>query len=734
MGALLSSLPGSALLAAALLLSPWVGAGDAAPDPAVRFEVRECGGTGATALPVTLSALLAPGVFRDGELCAVVRDGGPGGAPAVVATQVDLLSRHADGSLQHALVTLPLDLAAHATREVWLVPSPAPPLVGPFEPHEGATAAAPPVAVELVTPAGARFTAIVAAPPLELASARGPVDGPLAREFEQVARLAGSDGTLLQLEVRVRWRQLRGVAGARVEVVVENCALLGGADDPPPADIEFARLFVLAGDAVVAELRDGVIWDRTRFAVRRHVGGAAPPRLLVREELAYLIRHGWIPPYDARRPLAPARADALAQRLIDGTQNGTLAAANFELGVPLDSGPIARHMPGTGDRGDIGPIPSWGALALNSRGLLADDVLRAADGNGAAAFPIHVRGRDGVMGVEFGPAKPLAKRSTGRKCPQTPDRAHAPLLGALSFLLTGERFFEEEFAAQAAYCFHDWPHDGRYRYPGSRDFAWSLRTTMLAAQLLPDAHPRKAYFRERVTENLAGLRAMLAESPSPLHAWGSGSFQSSGRKSWPCATQWSPWQASWVAASCEWTARLLGNADARFLYEWQAAYFTRAYAAIGETWRAPDGTVVRWENGHTALAYSFPVATYVPIVERGEWKQRPESRRFIESFAEASWWLRVNLDHEFDGGKAPTLELGPDGVASRPPEQWRPRAGFAPPPVPAASWVVYAMHWFSAVAAADGLPGAAAIDAAVRPLVEAEIDEPGLRMVPIARD
>ncbi len=692
----------------------------------VRFEVSDRSGRGAKALPVTLSALLAPGRFHDGELCVVVRDGSADGKPAVVAAQVDLLSRHRDGSLQHALVTLPLDLAPNATREVWLVPSPAPPRQEPFLER----GPAPPVAVELLARDGARFTAIVEAPAPERANARGPVDGPLARELEQVATLRSPEGELPRLSVRVRWRQLAGIEGARVEVVLENTAL-GGSGAPPPDDVEFARLVVIAGDEVLADLRDGIVWDRTRFAVRRHVGGE-PPNVRVREDLAYLTLHGWIPPYDARHPLAPARADELARRLIDGDQNGSLDAKRYEVGIPLDPGPIARYMPSTGDRGDIGPIPSWGALALNSKSVVADDLLRAADWNGAASFPIHVRGRDGTMGVEFGAAKALEKRATKRKCPQTADRSHSPLLGALSFLLTGERFAEEEFAALAAYCFYDWPHDGRYRYPGSRDFAWSLRTTMLAAQLLPDAHPLKGYFRKRVTDNLAELRATIEQSPAPLHTWGSGGFQSSGRKTWVCATFWSPWQATWVATSCWWTDRLLGNADARFLWEWQAEYFARAYASVGETWRAPDGTTVRWENGATALSYSFPVSTFVPTLERGEWKQVADSRRFIGSFAECAWWLRVNLDHQFDPGKQPSLPNGVDGSAGLGPETWRPRGGFTPPPVPAASWITYAMHWFAAVAVADELPGAAAIDAQVRPVIEAEIDEPGLRMVPAA--
>jgi hypothetical protein len=707
----------------------------------VRFEIRTAPGAASSAGPVVASAVLAPGRFRDGEICGVVR-AGRDGLPQTVPLQVNVLSRHADGTVQHALLAASLDLAPGTVQELFLVPSPAPPLAGPFAPAAGGSGA-PPVAIELVDHHGVHWSAIVE-PPHEPPAAHAvagaasaaagqvaralPLLGPLAREFEIESRLRSAAGELPRLRVIVRWRELASVPGARIEVVVENC-LLDAGPGAPPDDVPFRRLAVVAGDDVLCDLADGVVWDRTRFAVRRPVGGA-PPAPQVRQDLAWLEMNGWLPPFDASHPLAPSVADAAARRIVSSRGNGEVDGARFECGIPLDPGPIARYMPGTGDRPDIGPIPTWAALALNSRGRYAQDVLFAADQNGAGSFPIHVRGADGAMGVEHPAGKALKDRKGTRKCPQVPDRAHAPLLGYVTWLMTGEWLAMEELAAQASYCLQEWPHDGRYRYPGSRDFAWSLRTTMLAAKLLPDSHPRKAWLRERVASNLGELRSTIEKSESPLHAWGSGSFRSSGRKSWPCATQWSPWQGAWVAAACEWTARLHGNDDARFLWEWQAEYFTRAYADVGTTFTAPEGTTVRWESGHHALAYSFPVATYVPERTPDGWEEEPGSRRFIGSFAEALWWLRINGDHEFEPGNSPQLAMTADGRAIRPPADWRPAGAWAPPEVPAASWITYAMHWFRAVAVADGRPGAAALDAAVGPVLERSIEEPGLRLIP----
>jgi hypothetical protein len=708
----------------------------AGDSPEVRFDVTDLGGAGATDLPVTLSALLAPGVFHDDDVAVVVRDG-PGGKPAVVPAQIDRLSHHGDGSLQHALVTLRLDFAPHATHEVYLVPSPRKAIEGAFE----ATAPDAPVLVELADKAGAHWTAQLSPPPPDAPSAEtkeaelrsGPVFGPLAQETARRARLRSGNNELPNVEVRVRWRRWSGVAATRVDVAVENCA-------PPdakakPDDVEFAELAILAGQNVVlADLKAGVLFDRTRLIVRGTVG-AAPPRVRIREDPVYLVRHGWLPPFDFRHPLDPKTVDARVKKIVASDTTGSLSPAQFPLGVPFDSGPIVKYMPSTGDRGDIGPLPEWAVLALNSRSTLAEDALLAADGCGAAAFPIHVRDAAGNMGVDFEAGKALEARKNRIKCPLTHDRAHAPLLGYASFLLTGDVWAQEELAAEAAYCFHDWPHDGRFRYPGTRVFAWSLRTTMLAAKVLPDADPIKKYLGERLRANLAEVRG-ITQSPHPLHLWDNGGWEASARKSWVCATQASPWQLAWVAATADWTARLhesdgdSTSGDARAISDWVARYFTRAYADVGTKFTAPDGTEVTWTSGHYALAYSFPAATYQPERVGAEWRMKEGSVRPIDTFAEALWYLRVNLDHAFDPGKFPPLPDGPDGVATRAAAEWRPNAAYSPPPLPTPSWVVYSLHWLAAVLEAGGTKDGHSVWTAVRPCIEAQVAQPGMRMAP----
>src|SRR5262249_15482985 len=151
---------------------------------------------------------------------------------------------------------------------------------------------------------------------------------------------------------------------ARVDVVLENTPPPGrGHDAPPPDDVEFARIAVVAGDRTLCDRRDGIFHDRTRFIVRGWVG-AEPPRVMVREDLTYLETPDWLPPFDARAPISDALANELAHKVVDSDMNGDVQPAAFPLGIPLDSGPITHYMPMVGGRNDIGVLPSWAVVAL----------------------------------------------------------------------------------------------------------------------------------------------------------------------------------------------------------------------------------------------------------------------------------------------------------------------------------------------------------------------------------
>ncbi len=97
---------------------------------------------------------------------------------------------------------------------------------------------------------------------------------------------------------------------------------------------------------------------------------------------------------------------------------------------------------------------------------------------------------------------------TNGDTPWTPDAAHQPSLAYVPYLITGDRFYLDELLFWA-----NWDMggiDSGYRDGAKglinmnqiRGQAWSLRTLGEAAMALPDAHPMKSYFSQRLHNNL----------------------------------------------------------------------------------------------------------------------------------------------------------------------------------------------------------------------------------------
>ena len=105
----------------------------------------------------------------------------------------------------------------------------------------------------------------------------------------------------------------------------------------------------------------------------------------------------------------------------------------------VDPAPPKRIVIATGS-----PDGAYARFAETYRAILH------ADGNGAGAFYIHVR-QNGAPGYDIrtvspkpldrGYRIPLYRLPDGTRPPVQPDHAHAPSLGYVAYLLTGDRFY-----------------------------------------------------------------------------------------------------------------------------------------------------------------------------------------------------------------------------------------------------------------------------------------------------
>jgi hypothetical protein len=212
-----------------------------------------------------------------------------------------------------------------------------------------------------------------------------------------------------------------------------------------------------------------------------------------------------------------------------------LAKGDFR---PTGSGTVWTYMPATGGRADIGPLPRWTAIYLLSMDPRAKlEMLGNAEAGGAA--PIHYRdqatGRPVSLDAHPGVAFEARKVGGADVLPSPPpgstewtvDAAHQPSLSYVPYLVTGELFYLEELLFWA-----NW--NLLQMHPGFRDGAagliwadqlrgqaWTLRTLGQAAFVSPDSDPFKAYFAQKLDNNLNWyLRRHVAEgAPSSSLHW-----------------------------------------------------------------------------------------------------------------------------------------------------------------------------------------------------------------------
>ena len=716
---------------------PGPGTGPAAPPDGratLPFVVRNLADRPGDGMPVTLSVAMGEGLYA-GRLPV------PSLFGKELPAQVDMRARHADGSPRHALVSVQLPaLKAQQQIELKVNPgSPTPP--PPFRP--GISPGALKLHARFVEKGGRISEVVIDDGPALLAAAKkgeAPLGyrlirpGPILYEVEKVVRPAFQDGRLHPLlELRFRLRLVSGWMGARFEAVVENC--------PAPQtsldrgflfdDLWFESVSIHAGpndSLLLFQRRELLHWDRTRYQAQQWFG-LVPPELVVRQSLRTLVEGGFLPKYDYEHPLSDSLARQQASNMISGSAH--VKPHERAYGVPLVPDPITPYMPQTGGRRDIGPYPDWAKVALQSTDSVAQHVLFAADGNGLASYPIHTRNPDnGAPGVPFdhpGQKQERFFRAPKNRCPQTPDKMHMPSPSYTSYLLTGEEFFAEEMSFWAAYSVAGYPWDGILTGPGRRDGAWLLRNLTDAAFLLPDAHPLKRYFNERVHATLLRWQGMSVDTNKKLHVIQDGSWRISGRNDYVCALRISPWMYTWFVWSLDNTARK-GFDEAAAIRDWCAEFIIGLYTDR-TPFRAPDGKTYVMDP-EVAMSYSMPVALVKPNVEPGVWKTYEYLRPF-ESYGEMYYYYLVNESNQFRGSEGFKGVLPPDPS----PENWRidhqRLASFKPKH---ASWEFYANGDCAPTLVRLGLPGADKVYAHVKQKMAQSPPKggwiPGLLMVP----
>ena len=541
-------------------------------------------------VPFSFGQPFAPGALRaDAGLVAALPDG------SQLPLQMDVKATHADGSVRHAVVSGVLPrLAAAAQVPLVLQAGPAPRVAGvPYTPAEllrGGFKAGVQVTVD-----GRVYTA-AAETLLQQDGAGRWLQGQVANEWLLQAPLRDAAGNAHpHLSARFAVRGYAGQNRAKVDVVLEN----DWAYEPAPRNFVY-DLRVTLGSAVALEQKALTHFHHARWKKTFWWGGE--PQLQVQHRTESLLASRALPSYDGSIVPTEAALSGLAQNW-----------ANASTGL-MTIGIMTPYMPQTGARSDIAPLPRWAALYLLSMDPRAKAVTLGV-GDLAGTWPIHYRDKGTGLPVSLldrpyasviAPYGDTVNPKTGKSdafpacggdcstAPNQPDRAHQPSLAYVPYLVTGDHFYLEELLFWANYNmvalnpYYRGFEKGLLRNEQVRGQAWSLRTLGQAAYITPDAHPMKAYFKQRVTDNLDWYNATYTIArPNALGAYdGSGQYamEATGYGTPSGAnTGVAPWQDDYLTWSIGHLAEL-GFDSARPLLAWKAQFPIGRMTAPGFCW------------------------------------------------------------------------------------------------------------------------------------------------------
>jgi hypothetical protein len=609
-----------------------------------------------TNTPVTFSRIGADGHFTRG-ITPMING-------RKLPAQVDVLRRANEGSIRHALVSFVLpELAAGGTVKVdWLNEKPAVPSA--FE--WGFERTNFDLKLILVAENGGALTSdvgdVIAGNWSKSKRVKVLYDGPVMKEFEIHDVPVDATGTPdAHIEVFWRVRVFTGQSSVRVAAVVERCKDRKKSG-PEPIQYKFSGVKLLHGNKMLYAEGAYDHIDQTRYRIVAWTDGQLED-IHRRPNFEYWNEGKFVPKYRWVKAKSASDVDRFY-----GVRSEMRAKPARCQGI-LESGIILRHMPNTGGRWDLGPYPSWSVAYLLAGG--GPETYRAilhADGNGGGVFFVHVR-QNGVPGyniftveqppLDRGYRIPLYRLPDGSRPPAQPDHAHAPSIGYISYLLTGEKYYAEEISFWASYHLGEWPHKGLRWQSMDRSFAWSLRQVVDAAFILPDDHPLVDYFTRGVEKCLNEMTEGLLKSGRRVHCPTSGVFQCSGRQNWVNAMRCSSWMYAWVV----WA---LGNAadkgfqQAPAVRDWSAEYIVGLYTSQDE-FEAPDGNVYRYD-ARDAMPYSTAIAlletkvvdTNVPAgngsgkkklktvqsVEVVDWKPQ-----YLDNYGAIWYYTKLNVDN-----------------------------------------------------------------------------------------
>jgi hypothetical protein len=544
-------------------------------------RLQNTGTAAQTSVPVTFGQVFAVGHVRTTDVMVGRLEDN-----TMVALQMDVKARHADGSVRHAIFSAIIPaIGANATRTMSLAKNATATNVVASLPNDllanGFTASAS------ATIAGVKYAA--SADQLLKAGAKSTwLAGPVANEWHVSAPLTTVSGVAHpHLTARFAVRYYSAIKKARVDVTIEN----NWAYQASPQNFKYNAEVIVGGKSVYAKT-DLTHLTQARWRKLFWWGGDAPT-VDAQLNTPYLIASRAVPNYDQTVRIGETALSGMASRSAGSTSE------------PMGAGLALPYMPTTGAHEDIGILPGWTTSYVMTMDKRAREAMLIT-GDGAGSFSMHYRDQNtdrpvslsnypymslyGRVGDTY---NPVAKRTEwfpacGGDCstPYTFDISHQPSLAYVPYLVTGDYYYLEEmqfwamldtFASNPAYRENI---KGLVIPEQLRGQAWALRTLAQAAYITPDNDVLKADLVTLMNNNLDWYNATYSNNASanklgiPVHGY-SIAYNND--------TAIAPWMDDFFTSAIGHAAEL-GFEKAKPLLAWKAKFPVGRMTAPGVCW------------------------------------------------------------------------------------------------------------------------------------------------------